>query len=131
MQSIKQLQWRWNHYQFKDRKLNSQPPPNKVGMDIITIVGLVASVFTTISLSPQLLKSWRTRWKPSKDNTVAMFSLLFCVGIFLWLLYGIWKADLPMIVANTLGFLQGLLILIIQIRRLRIKPAYVFSKTTD
>jgi MtN3 and saliva related transmembrane protein len=100
-------------------------------MDIVTAVGLVAAVFTTISLFPQLLKSWKTRWTPSKDNTVATFSMLFCVGIFLWLLYGVWKLDLPMIVANTLSFLQGLLILIIQVRRLRRKPASLFNKITD
>jgi MtN3 and saliva related transmembrane protein len=86
-------------------------------MDAITIVGLVAAVFTTVSLFPQLLKSWRTRWKPTTDNTIAVYSVLFCVGIFLWLVYGISLGDLPMIVANTLSFLQGLTILFIQVRR--------------
>ena len=47
--------------------------------------------------------------------------MLFCVGIFLWLVYGISLADLPMIVANTLSFLQGLVILIVQVRRLKMK----------
>jgi MtN3 and saliva related transmembrane protein len=90
-------------------------------MDAITIVGLVAAAFTTISLFPQVLSSWRVREKPSKDNTLVKFSMLFCVGIFLWLLYGIWKLDLPMTVANSLSFLQGLIILIIQVQRLRKK----------
>jgi MtN3 and saliva related transmembrane protein len=90
-------------------------------MEVVTVVGLVAAIFTTISLFPQLLKSWRTRWKPTKDNTVAMFSVLFCIGIFLWLIYGIALNDLPMMVANTLSFLQGLVILVIQIRRLNHK----------
>jgi MtN3 and saliva related transmembrane protein len=89
-------------------------------MDIVTIVGLVAATFTTISLFPQLLKSWRTRFKPTVDSTIATYSVLFCVGIFLWLVYGISLSDLPMIVANTLSFLQGLIILVIQIRRLRL-----------
>ena len=86
---------------------------------IITVVGLVAATFTTISLFPQLLKSWRNRKHPTTDNTMAMFSFLFCIGIFLWLIYGISLKDLPMIVANSLSFLQGLVILIIQIQRLR------------
>jgi len=100
-------------------------------MDAITFVGLVAAAFTTISLFPQVVKSWRTRWKPSEDNTIATFSSLFCVGIFLWLLYGIWKLDLPMIVANSLSFLQGLIILVIQVQRLRRKTASLFAKSTD
>ena len=90
-------------------------------MEVVTLVGLVAAIFTTISLVPQLLKSWRTRWKPTTDKTVAMFSLLFCIGILLWLIYGIVLNDLPMMVANTLSFLQGLVILVIQVRRLNNK----------
>jgi MtN3 and saliva related transmembrane protein len=88
-------------------------------MNYITIVGLVAATFTTISLFPQLLKSWKTRMHPTADNTIATFSTLFCIGIFLWLIYGISLKDLPMIVANSLSFLQGLIILVVQIRRLR------------
>jgi MtN3 and saliva related transmembrane protein len=100
-------------------------------MDAVTVVGLIAATFTTVSLFPQLLKSWNTRSKPSKDSTIARFSTLFCIGIFLWLIYGIWKLDVPMIVANTLSFLQGLIILIIQVRRLQIKPGSLFRKVTD
>jgi MtN3 and saliva related transmembrane protein len=100
-------------------------------MDATTIVGLIAATFTTVSLFPQLLKSWKSRWKPSQDNTLVKFSVLFCVGIFLWLLYGVWKVDLPMIVANTLSFLQAVIILIIQVQKLRRKTASLFTKTTD
>ena len=90
-------------------------------MDILMLVGLVAATFTTISLFPQVLKSWRTRWKPTTDNTVATFSMLFCVGIFLWLVYGISLGDLPMMVANSLSLLQGVIILAIQLRRLKLR----------
>jgi MtN3 and saliva related transmembrane protein len=92
-------------------------------MNIVTIVGLVAATFTTISLVPQLLKSWKTRHKPTNDTTVGVFSMLFCVGIFLWLVYGISLGDLPMIVSNSLSFLQGLIILVIQVSRLRISES--------
>jgi MtN3 and saliva related transmembrane protein len=112
-------------------KVNSAVAQKWATMDAVTAVGLVAATFTTISLFPQLQKSWRTRFKPSSDSTIVRFSLLFCIGIFLWLIYGIWKLDLPMIVANSLSFLQGLLILIIQIRRLQIKPGSLFRKVTD
>jgi MtN3 and saliva related transmembrane protein len=92
-------------------------------LDFITVIGLVAAVFTTVSLFPQLIRSWRTRSKPSGDSTFITYSMLFCVGIFLWLIYGIYKSDLPMMVANSLSFLQGLLILIIQTQRLRISQS--------
>lgn len=88
-------------------------------MDAITVVGLVAAAFTTISLFPQLVKSWRSRLKPAGDSTLVTYSALFCVGIFLWLVYGLHKLDAPMIAANSLSFLQGLAILAIQSRRLK------------
>ncbi len=88
-------------------------------MDFITVVGLIAAFFTTISLFPQLIRSWRTRNKATADSTFVTYGLLFCVGIFLWLMYGVWKADLPMMVANSISFLQGLAILVIQVQRYR------------
>jgi MtN3 and saliva related transmembrane protein len=89
--------------------------------DNITVIGLVAATFTTISLFPQLVKSWKSRRKAAGDSALVTYSMLFCVGIFLWLIYGVFKADLPMIVANTFSFLQGLAILTIQVRRFKQK----------
>jgi MtN3 and saliva related transmembrane protein len=91
-------------------------------METITVIGLFAAIFTTVALFPQFLKSLRTRAEPTKDKTLVAFAFLFCVGIFLWLIYGVFLKDLPMMVANTLGFSQGLIILIVQVRKLRIKP---------
>ncbi len=93
----------------------------EISMDFVTAIGLVAASFTTVSLFPQLLKSYRTKSKPSGDNALVTYSMLFCVGIFLWLVYGIYKLDLPMIVANSLSLTQGLVILLLQARRPRIK----------
>ncbi len=89
-------------------------------MDIVTVVGLVAATFTTVSLLPQLLKSYKTRKKPAADGALVTYSMLFCVGIFLWLVYGVYKLDLPMIVANSLSFVQGFIILVFQVRRMRL-----------
>jgi MtN3 and saliva related transmembrane protein len=88
-------------------------------MDTITIIGLIAATITTISLFPQMVRSWRTRKKTTTDNTFVTYSILFCIGIFLWLVYGIAKTDLPMMIANSISFLQGLVILVIQVRRLK------------
>jgi MtN3 and saliva related transmembrane protein len=89
-------------------------------MDTITIIGLFAATFTTISLVPQFIKSVKSRNDPTTDKTMVAFAGLFCIGIFLWLIYGIYLMDLPMMVANSLGFLQGLIILSIQLRRLKL-----------
>ena len=77
-------------------------------MDFITIIGLTAAVFTTISLFPQLIKIWKT--KSTKDISTGMFSL-FCGGVFLWFIYGVFINDLPIIVPNSLAFIQAIIIL--------------------
>jgi MtN3 and saliva related transmembrane protein len=78
-------------------------------MDTITIIGLIAAAFTTISLFPQLIKVWKT--KSTKDISTGMFSL-FCCGVFLWFIYGVYVNDLPIMIANSLAFIQALIILI-------------------
>jgi MtN3 and saliva related transmembrane protein len=82
-------------------------------IDTITIIGLIAAAFTTISLFPQVLKVWKT--KSTRDISTGMFSL-FCGGVFLWFVYGVFINDLPIIIANYLAFIQALLILIFKIK---------------
>ena len=82
-------------------------------MDFVTIVGLAAATITVVSLFPQLVKVWRT--KSTKDISLGMFSL-FCGGVFLWFVYGILMKDVPIIVANLLGFIQTLIILMFKVK---------------
>jgi MtN3 and saliva related transmembrane protein len=82
-------------------------------IDTITIVGIIAAAFTTISLFPQVLKVWKT--KSTRDISTGMFSL-FCGGVFLWFVYGVFINDLPIIIANSLAFIQALIILIFKIK---------------
>ena len=77
-------------------------------MDAITIIGLIAALFTTVSLLPQLIKVYKT--KSTKDISTGMFTL-FGVGVFLWFVYGVFVNDLPIIVANSLAFIQAAVIL--------------------
>ena len=82
-------------------------------MDYVTMIGLAAAAITVVSLFPQLVKIWKT--KSTKDISMGMF-LLFCGGVFLWFVYGILRQDLPIIVANFLGFIQTLIILIFKVK---------------
>ncbi len=77
-------------------------------MNIITIIGLLAAAFTTIALLPQLMKVWKT--KSTKDISTGMF-MLYSSGLFLWLVYGLYLSDLPIILANSLAFMQSIAIL--------------------
>jgi len=77
-------------------------------MDAITIIGLIAALFTTVSLLPQLIKIYKT--KSTKDISTGMFTL-FGAGVLLWFVYGVFVNDLPIIVANSLAFIQAAVIL--------------------
>ncbi len=68
-------------------------------MDSTTIIGLVAAFLTTGAYVPQAVKTWRTR--RTGDLSLSMFSMVF-LGTVSWLVYGILKDDLPIILANTI-----------------------------
>jgi MtN3 and saliva related transmembrane protein len=82
-------------------------------MDAITIIGLIAALFTTVSLLPQLIKVYKT--KSTKDISTGMFTL-FGAGVLLWFVYGVFVNDLPIIVANSLAFIQAAVILFFKAR---------------
>jgi MtN3 and saliva related transmembrane protein len=77
-------------------------------MNAITIIGLIAALFTTVSLLPQLIKVYKT--KSAKDISTCMFTL-FGSGVLLWFVYGVFVNDLPIMVANSLAFIQAAVIL--------------------
>lgn len=78
-------------------------------MELITALGLIAAVFTTGSLLPQLIKVQRT--KSTKDISKWMFSF-FALGVLLWFVYGVFNRDIPIIIANLLAFVQALIIIV-------------------
>ena len=77
-------------------------------MDRIKILGLLAGTLTTIAFLPQVIKTYQSR--SAKDLSLGMF-MIFCLGTFFWLLYGILINDLPVIAANSVTLmLAGVLI---------------------
>ena len=81
--------------------------------DHITFIGLLAAVLTTSSFLPQVVKTWRLR--ETKDISLWMF-LIMGTGIFLWMVYGIFRRDLPLILANSISFAFVLVILYFKVR---------------
>jgi len=77
-------------------------------MDSTTILGLIAAIFTTVCLLPQLLKVYKT--KSTKDISTVMFTL-YCGGVFLWFIYGLFRQDIAIILANSLALIQSVAIL--------------------
>ncbi len=69
-----------------------------MNFDATTALGLAAATLTTAAFLPQVIKTWRTR--QTRDISLGMF-LVLCLGICLWLVYGILRGDLPLILANA------------------------------
>ena len=82
-------------------------------MDWITLLGLLAGALTTIAFLPQVLKTWRT--KSTEDISAVMF-ITFCLGLFLWLIYGLLINSLPIIFANALTLIFSSIILYFKFR---------------
>ncbi len=77
-------------------------------MEWTDILGLVAGIFTTIAVVPQIKKAWST--KKVEDVSPVMFSILM-VGVFLWVVYGITQKDMPIIATNGVSLaLNGVML---------------------
>ncbi len=77
------------------------------------IIGLLAATLTTSAFVPQVIRVIKTH--STKDISLAMF-IIFCAGIFLWLIYGILIKDLPITIANSVTFILASIILIYKLR---------------
>ncbi len=82
-------------------------------MEFITIVGLIASIFTGVSLLPQLIKIIKE--KKAEAISLGMLAVLF-IGLCGWVYYGILKEDWIIIISNSFSLLVNLLICIFSIK---------------
>ena len=75
-------------------------------MNLTEITGIAASIFTSSTLIPQLIKILRE--KNAEGTSRLMLAVLF-TGLLLWVVYGIQKDDLIITVANAFSLLINLL----------------------
>lgn len=64
---------------------------------LTTIIGVLASILTTLSYVPQLSKAWRSG--ETQDISLRMMISLL-LGLGLWVLYGVRQGDIVIVVAN-------------------------------
>ncbi len=80
---------------------------------MVTGLGLLAAILTTIAFVPQVIKTCRTR--STADISLGMFSILVA-GILAWLVYGALIGDMPLILANGVTLLLAGTILLFKIK---------------
>jgi MtN3 and saliva related transmembrane protein len=65
------------------------------------LIGSGAAVLTMFGFVPQILKIYKTQ---SVEDVSLWMLLQFCLGMFLWLLYGLHIHDNILIIANIVSF---------------------------
>jgi len=81
-------------------------------MSMADLIGFMAAVICSISMTPQVIKIYRT--KKTDDLSLGAFSVL-ATGLFLWLVYGMLIHSIPIIAGNTVGVSITLYIIIMKI----------------
>jgi len=69
-------------------------------MEFIDALGIVAGLFTSSSMIPQIVRSYKT--KKTQDVSVCMFIVLL-IGNVLWIYYGVDKSDIAITLTNVLS----------------------------
>ena len=82
-------------------------------VDLTEGIGVVAGVLTTVAFVPQAWKTLRTR---SAGDFALPMLLLFCLGLAMWLAYGLMKSAPGLILANTVTLALALAILWVTLR---------------
>lgn len=77
-------------------------------MNFINLLGFSAACLTTIAFLPQMLRTWKTR--SAKDVSLSML-ITFLSGIFLWFVYGIFRQDMIIVIANLVTLILNFAIL--------------------
>jgi MtN3 and saliva related transmembrane protein len=64
----------------------------------MTIIGLIAGILTTLCWVPQVVRSWRT--KSTRDFSWT-YLIVLSTGVALWIVYGITRSDIAVLLTNT------------------------------
>jgi MtN3 and saliva related transmembrane protein len=81
--------------------------------NITQVTGITASVFTGISLLPQLVKIIKE--KKAEDISLLTIAILF-TGLSLWTVYGVLKKDYIIIISNAFSLVVNVLIVIFTLK---------------
>ncbi len=82
-------------------------------MNTIDLVGYAAAFCTTVAYIPQVMRVWQTR---STDDISLRMYLVLALGLALWAVFGVFKGEMPIVVANVISFALASSILAFKLR---------------
>ena len=77
------------------------------------IIGFMATAFAVYSTIPQMKKALKTK---KSDDISIRFILVLIIGLSLWVVYGIGRKDIVIIIGNSIGVTLNIFMLILKIR---------------
>jgi len=81
--------------------------------NLLDIIGYIGAICTTSAFIPQVIYTIKT--KDTKSISLGMY-IIFLIGITSWLIYGIYKQDLPLTLANSLTIILAGIILVCKLK---------------
>ena len=79
----------------------------------LDIIGYLAGFLMAISLSPQLIKAWKT--KSTKDISI-MWTMFVMIGLILWIIYAISNKIMPLLIFASIEFSMTFLLFVLKIK---------------
>ena len=76
-------------------------------------LGYAAALLTTAAYVPQLVRVIRLR--SARDISLPTF-LMFALGVFFWLLYGLYTGSMPIILCNAANLFLSMSIVFLKLR---------------
>jgi MtN3 and saliva related transmembrane protein len=86
----------------------------------ISVLGTAGTILSTVSLMPQVIRTWRTR---STDDISAAWLLVALVAMAVWIAYGSLIDAPAVILVNVLAVFQCGSILYIKVQNMRAAAA--------
>jgi MtN3 and saliva related transmembrane protein len=80
---------------------------------ILPAIGFVATGFAVSSTVPQISKALRTK---KSDDISLRFIVVLIIGLSFWVIYGIGKKDVVLIIGNSIAVILNTILLILKIK---------------
>lgn len=82
-------------------------------MGIADFVGYTAGIINLIHLLPQIIKSFKTK---STTDISLSYTIIHCIGLSLWVLYGFLITSYPVIIMLSIETLFAVYLVILKIK---------------
>lgn len=80
---------------------------------LLPTVGFVATGFAVSSTVPQINKALRTK---KSDDISLRFIIVLIIGLSFWVIYGVGKMDVVLIIGNSIAVILNSVLLILKIK---------------